>query len=81
MSSTNLPKLSTEPTKIEHIFRKKVFQKSKFSKDFSNIFQRKKSEWFRTLRNDFENQNLAIFEEIVDNFGRSDDDMIYNYTY
>ena len=28
-------------------------------------------------KNDFESQNFAIFLEVVDNFGRSDDDMIY----
>ena len=29
------------------------------------------------LKNDFESQNFAIFEDVVHNFGRSDDDMIY----
>ena len=28
------------------------------------------------LKNGFEGQNFVIFEEVVDNFGRSDDDMI-----
>ena len=28
------------------------------------------------LKNDFEIRNFAVFEEIVLNFGRSDDDMI-----
>ena len=28
------------------------------------------------LNNDFESQNFEIFEEVVDNFVRSDDDMI-----
>ena len=28
------------------------------------------------LKNDFESKNFAIFEEVVHNFGRSDDDMI-----
>ena len=28
------------------------------------------------LKNYFENQNFAIFEEAVDNFGKSDTDMI-----
>ena len=28
------------------------------------------------LKNDFESQNFAIFEEVGDNFGRSDDEMI-----
>ena len=29
------------------------------------------------LKNDFESTNFAIFEEVVHNFGRSDDDMIW----
>ena len=28
------------------------------------------------FKNDFESTNFAIFEEIVHNFGRSDDDMV-----
>ena len=28
------------------------------------------------LKNDFEITNFAIFEEVVHNFGKSDDDMI-----
>ena len=35
MSSSDLPKLWTEPTKIGHIFRKySILKKSKFSKTF-----------------------------------------------
>ena len=30
---------------------------------------------FSKLKNDFENQNFTIFEEIVNNFGRCDDEM------
>ena len=29
------------------------------------------------LKNDFKSTNFAIFKEVVNNFGRSDDDMIY----
>ena len=29
------------------------------------------------LKNDFESTNFAIFEEVVHNFGGSDDDMIW----
>ena len=29
-----------------------------------------------TLKNDFVNQNLDIFEEVVHNFGKSDNEMI-----
>ena len=31
---------------------------------------------FNTKKNDFENHNFAIFDEVVDHFGRSDDEMI-----
>ena len=30
------------------------------------------------LKKDFESQNFAIFEEVVHNFDRSDDDIIYS---
>ena len=33
-------------------------------------------DWFTMVKRDFENQNFAIFEETVENIGRSDDDMI-----
>ena len=31
---------------------------------------------FSTLKNDFENQNFEMFEEVVHNFGKSDGDII-----
>ena len=34
----------------------------------------RKIQWFLMLKNDFENQNFEIFEEVVDYFGRCDDD-------
>ena len=43
-----------------------------FIKDFfCEIFDR-----FSTQKNYFENQNFEMFEEVVHNFGKSDDDMI-----
>ena len=65
----------------------KVLQKPKFSKKKLNnswspspiFFKEKKSERFRqfsTPKNDFENQNFEIFEEVLNNFGRSNDNMI-----
>ena len=30
---------------------------------------------FSTLKNDFENQNFEMFEEVVHNFGKSDSDL------
>ena len=44
-------------------------------KYFENIFSKKIRPFFNT-ENDFENQNFDIFEEVVDNFWKSDDDMI-----
>ena len=32
---------------------------------------------FSSLKNDFENQNFEMFEEVVHNFGKSDSDIIY----
>ena len=39
----------------------------------TNILHRKKES---DAENDFENQNFAIFEEVVNNFGRSDEDLM-----
>ena len=85
MSSSDLPKLWTEPTKIGHIFRKqsttlkiKVFKKISFIKvDFlvKYFLQKKKSERFGRFlmpKNDFESTNFANFEKVVHNFGKSD---------
>ena len=49
--------------------------------DFSPIFFQwkfvlERFDQFLTLKNDFENLNFEMFEEIVHNFGKSDDDMI-----
>ena len=36
-------------------------------------------EWlnqFSTMKNDFENQNFEMFKETVDNFGKSDSDIL-----
>ena len=32
---------------------------------------------FSTLKNDFENQNFEMLEEVIHNFGKSDGDIIY----
>ena len=32
---------------------------------------------FSTLKNDFENQNFEMFDEVDHNFGKSDGDIIY----
>ena len=88
MSSSDLPKLGTELTKIGHIFRKQnTHKRSKFSDNFidkswspSLLFftERKKIErfdWFLMPKNDFESTNFTNLEEVVHNFGWSDDDM------
>ena len=64
------------------VLRNQSFQKISFLKGLYPsliFFTEKKSErfhWFLMLKNDFESTNFAIFEEVVHNFGRSDDDMI-----
>ena len=45
-----------------------AISKSKFSKNFIIFIKRKKIRKI-PLKNDFENQNFAIFEEVVNNFG------------
>ena len=63
-------------------FKIQSFQKISFIKvdllvKYSS--QKKKSErygWFLMPENDFESTNFAKFEEVVHNFGRSNDDMI-----
>ena len=87
MSSSDLPKLWTKSTKIGYIFRKqsKYFENQSFQKiSFIKVdllvkysSQKKKSERFVKMpKNDFESTNFANFEEVVHNFGRSDDDMV-----
>ena len=77
MSTSDLPKLWTEPTKIGHIFRKQSTLKNFIYKSWSPsqiFFTEKKSESFSRFlmpKNDFENTN-ANFEDVVHNFGRSD---------
>ena len=70
MSSSDLPKLWTEPTKIRHNFRKQSFQKISFIKIDLPVG------WFLMPKNDFESTNFANFEEVVHNLGRSDNDVI-----
>ena len=85
MSSWDLPKLWTTPTKIGHIgyFNNQSFQKSSFIKVDTLVdyfSQEKNSErfsWFLKPKNNFDHTNFANFEEVVHNFGRSDDDMVY----
>ena len=82
MSSSDLPKLWTEPKKLGTFFENNVHQKISFIKvdllvKYSS--QKKNSErfgWFLMPKNYFESTNFANFEEVVHNFGRSDDDMI-----
>ena len=56
---------------------KKFINKSWFS--CLLFFDEKKSErfnWFSKLENEFKNQNFVIFEDLLNNFGRSDGDGI-----
>ena len=82
MLSSDLPKLWTELTKIGHIFRKQSTLKIKVSFIKVDLLvkyssQKKKSErfgWFLMPKN--ESTNFANFEDVVHNFGKSDDDII-----
>ena len=71
--------------KRAHFQKIKVFKKSKilkafFTKSWSPRIQRfflERFNQFLALKNDFENQNFEMFEEVVHNLGKSDNDMIY----
>ena len=63
--------------KFSKVFKKNSFIKVDLLVKYSS--QKKSSErfgWFLMPKNDFESTNFANFEEVVHNFGRSDDDMI-----
>ena len=71
--------------KLGTFLENKVLLKSKFLENVKvgllvkYSSQKKNSErfdWILVLKNDFEGQNLAIFDEVAHNFGRSDNDMI-----
>ena len=58
-------------------FKKELFIRNELLFKYSS--KKKKSEWFGWFlmpKNDFENTSFANFEEVVQNFGSSDDDMI-----
>ena len=64
------------PSALPSFLENKVFQKSKFLKTFGLLFFKEffleRFDQFSTLKNDFENQNFEMFEEVVHNFGKSD---------
>ena len=74
---SDLPKrLSTEPTKRKesiYVYWKHINDKSLSSSLITSKIFSERFCWFSTLKIDFENQ---IFEEDVDNFGRSDNNLI-----
>ena len=43
---------------------------------FKDFFFPERFDHFLTQKSDFESTNFAMFEEVVHNFGKSDDDMI-----
>ena len=43
----------------------------------SQNFFFKRFDQFSTLKNDFESHNFEIFDKVVHNFGKCDDDIIY----
>ena len=76
MASSDLPKSWTELTKIMFICGKRITLKKFISQI---LFTEKKSErfsWFLMPKSDFESTNFANYEEVVHNFGRSDDEMM-----
>ena len=82
MSSPDQPKLWTETTKIGHIFRKQsATLKIKVNLLVKYALQKKNNKalvdfWCRKMTLKVHISNFANFEEVVHNFGRSDDDMI-----
>ena len=87
MSSSNLPKLWTDLTKLDTFLVNKVLEKSKFSKNFINISWSPNQIFFTEFsfgkirpildtENDFETQNFEIFEKVVHNFGKPDEVII-----
>ena len=65
------------------VFKKSIFSKTYFfiknwsaSPIFFKEFFSERFNQFLTLKNDFENQNFEMFEEVVHNLGKSGDDII-----
>ena len=68
----------------DKVLQKSKFQKKTFNKSLSpspmsyilhRIFLVERFDQFSTLKNDFENQNFEMLEEVVHNFGKSDGDI------
>ena len=86
MSSSDLPKLETEPSKIRKYLQ--YLKNQNFQKHFSikvgllvkylhRIFFPERFNQFLTQKNYFESTNFEMFDEVVHKFGKSEDDMIY----
>ena len=84
-----LTRIVNRAEKIRHNFRKKstlkikTFKKKYLNKSWSpsnyssqNFFSETLDQ-FLTQKNDFESTNFDMFEEVVHNFGKSYDDMIW----
>ena len=80
-------KIMNRAEKIGHIFikqstlKKQSFQKKSYIKvvlivKYSSQEKKSRLVWFLMVKNDFKRTNFAIFEEVVHNFGISEDDMI-----
>jgi hypothetical protein len=87
MSSSDLPKLWTEPTKIGYIVNRVHYKSQSFQKIplikvgllikyFSKKNFLERFDQFKTLKNDFETQNFEIFDKVIHSFGKSDDVII-----
>ena len=62
--------------KIGRNFPKTFFNKSWSPILFIEFFFSERFNQFLTQKNDFESTNFEMFEEVVHNFGKSEDDMI-----
>ena len=63
------------PQRLQNSNFQSHFSASKINGIFLNFFLERLDQ-FLTQKNDFESTNFEMFEEVVHNFGKSDDDMI-----
>ena len=61
--------------RLQNLYFQSHFSASKINQIFL-IFFSERFDQFLTQKNDFESTNFEMFEEVVHNFGKSDDDMI-----
>ena len=90
ISIFSLNNATVRPTKImnradknwahfEYYLKNQNFQNTFLTKVGLLVKEKKMERFdqFSTLKNDFENQNFEMLEEVIHNFGKSDGDIIY----